>query len=110
MVPIFQMRQLRLRDLIKFTHLYTFIAKQKPRATVNLCVFATHPLGVGGGDLAPMLGQKQAIFTLKFKKIRKTSRTFSYDLNQIPYDYIEEMKNKFKGLVPVAYRTMDGSL
>jgi len=32
------------------------------------------------------------------KKVRKTTRTFSYDLNQIPYDYIVEMKNRFKGL------------
>ena len=49
-----------------------------------------------------MLRQKQAIFRLKLKKIRKTSRIFSYNLNQIPYDYIEEMKNRFKGLVLVA--------
>ena len=65
---------------------------------------------MGGGDLVPMLGQKQAIFRLKLKKIRKTSRIFSYNLNQIPYDYREEMKNRFKGLIPVACRTMDGSL
>ena len=55
-----------------------------------------------GGDLQPMLRQKQAIFRLKFKKVRKTSRTFSYDLNQIPYDYIVEMKNRFNGLGLVA--------
>ena len=87
------------------------MAKQKPRATVlNLCAFAPYPLGVVGGDLAPMLGQKQAIFRLKFKKVRKTSRTFSYDLNQIPYDYIVEMKNRFNGLGLVACITMEGSL
>ena len=51
-----------------------------------------------GGDLAPMLRQKQATFRLKLKKIRKTTRTFSYYLNQIHYDYIVEMKNRFKGL------------
>ena len=87
------------------------MAKQKPRATVlNLCAFAPYPLGVVGGDLAPMLRQKQAIFRLKLKKIRKTTRTFSYYLNQIHYDYIVEMKNRFKGLGVVAYRTMDGGL
>ena len=63
-----------------------------------------------GGDLAPMLRQKQATFRLKLKKIRKTTRTFSYYLNQIHYDYIVEMKNRFKGLGLVACRTMDGNL
>ena len=32
------------------------------------------------------------------KKIGKTTRPFRYDLNQIPYDYIAEMTNRFKGL------------
>ena len=55
-----------------------------------------------GGDLEAMLRQKQTIFTFKLKKVRKTTRTFSYDLSQIPYDYIVEMKNKFKGFGLVA--------
>ena len=45
-----------------------------------------------------MLRQKQTIFTFKLNKVRKSTRTFSYDLNQIPYDNIVEMKNRFKGL------------
>ena len=32
------------------------------------------------------------------KKVRKTTRPFRYDLNQIPYDYTVEMTNRFKGL------------
>ena len=32
------------------------------------------------------------------KKIGKTTRSFRYDLNQIPYDYSVEMTNTFKGL------------
>ena len=48
--------------------------------------------------MAPMLRQKQAVYRLKLKELRKTSRTFSYDLNQIPYDFIVEMKNRFKEL------------
>ena len=63
-----------------------------------MCVFAPHPLGVVGGDLEAMLRQKQTLFMFKLKKVRKTNRTFSYDLNQIPYDYIEGMRNRFKGL------------
>ena len=32
------------------------------------------------------------------KKVGKTNRPFRYDLNQIPYDYTVEVKNRFKGL------------
>ena len=32
------------------------------------------------------------------KKVGKTTRPFKYDLNQIPYDYIVEVINRFKGL------------
>ena len=31
------------------------------------------------------------------KKVRKTTRSFRYDLNQIPYDYTVEVTNRFKG-------------
>ena len=37
-------------------------------------------------------------FWLKLKKVRKTTRPFRYDLNQILYDYIVEVRNRFKGL------------
>ena len=30
------------------------------------------------------------------KKVGKTTRPFRYDLNQIPYDYTVEVKNRFK--------------
>ena len=32
------------------------------------------------------------------KKVRKTTRPFRYDLNQIPYDYTVEVTNRFNGL------------
>ena len=32
------------------------------------------------------------------KKIGKTTGPFRYDLNQIPYDYTVEVRNRFKGL------------
>ena len=35
---------------------------------------------------------------LKVKKVEKTTRPFRYDLNQIPYDYTVEVRNRFKGL------------
>ena len=37
-------------------------------------------------------------FRLKLKKVKKTTRPFRYDLNQIPYDYTVEVRNRFKGL------------
>ena len=39
-----------------------------------------------------------AKFRLKLKKVGKTTRSFRYDLNQIPYDYTVEVRNRFKGL------------
>ena len=32
------------------------------------------------------------------KKVGKTTRPFRYPLNQIPYDYTVEVRNRFKGL------------
>ena len=37
-------------------------------------------------------------FRLKLKKVGETTRPFRYDLNQIPYDYTVELRNRFKGL------------
>ena len=39
-----------------------------------------------------------AKFRLKLKKVGKTTRALKYDLNQIPYDYTVEVRNRFKGL------------
>ena len=32
------------------------------------------------------------------KKVGETTRSFRYDLNQIPYNYTVEVRNRFKGL------------
>ena len=37
-------------------------------------------------------------FRLKLRKVGETTRPFRYDLNQIPYDYTVEERNRFKGL------------
>ena len=55
-----------------------------------------------------------ARFRLKLKKVGKTTRPFRYELNQMPYNYTVEMRNRFKGLclidrVPEG-RTMDRGL
>ena len=39
-----------------------------------------------------------AKFRLKLKKAGKATRTFRYDLNQIPYDHTMEVRSRFKGL------------
>ena len=39
-----------------------------------------------------------AEFRFKLKKVGKTTIPFKYDLNQIPYDYTVEVRNRFKGL------------
>ena len=39
-----------------------------------------------------------AKFRLTLKKVKKTTRPFRYDPNQIPYNYTVEVRNRFKGL------------
>ena len=39
-----------------------------------------------------------AKFRVKLKKVRKTTRPFRYELNQISYNYTVEVTNRFKGL------------
>ena len=39
-----------------------------------------------------------AKFRLQLKKVGKTTKTFRYDGNKIPYDYTAEVRNRFKGL------------
>ena len=52
-------------------------------------------LGVDCGSDHELLIAKSR---LKLKKVGKTTRPCSYDLNQIPYDYTVEVRNRFKGL------------
>ena len=46
----------------------------------------------------PAFSLSSAKFRLKLKKVGKTTRPFRYDLNQIPYDYTVEVRNRVKGL------------
>ena len=49
-----------------------------------------------------------AKFRLKLKKVGKTTRSFKYDLNQIPYDYTVQVTNRFKGLALIeSLKSMD---
>ena len=52
-----------------------------------------------------------AKFRLKLKNVGKITRPFRYDLNQIPYSYTVEVRNRFKRLDLIEFlRTMDGGL
>ena len=56
-------------------------------------------------------GSNHAVLTAKFrcklKKVGKTTRPFRYDLNQIPYNYTVEVRNRFKGLDLIELRKTD---
>ena len=41
---------------------------------------------------------KERQYQRMFKLVHKTSTPFRYDLNQIPYDYTVDVKNRFNGL------------
>ena len=55
----------------------------------------TRPGADSGSDHELLIAK----FRLQLKKVGKTTRPFRYDLNQIPYDYAVEGRNRFKGLV-----------
>ena len=54
----------------------------------------TRPRADGSSDHELLIAK----FRLKLKKVGKTTRPVRYDLNQIPYDYTVEVRNRFKGL------------
>ena len=47
-----------------------------------------------GSDHEPLIAK----FRLKLKRVGKTSRPLRYDLNQVPYDYTVEVRNRFMEL------------
>ena len=70
----------------------TLISSQRWRSSIEL---AKARLGADCGSDHEHLIDK---FRLKVKSVEETTRTFRHDLNQFPYDYTVEMKNRFKGL------------
>ena len=59
----------------------------------NLYTLSKTRQGVDCGSAYELLIAK---FRLKLKKVGKTTRPFRYDLNQIPYDYTVEVRNRFQ--------------
>ena len=72
---------------LKVEKLYTVSKKKKKKKKKRP--------GAGCGSDHELLIAK---FKLKLKKVGETTRPFRYDLNQIPYDYTMEVRNRFKGL------------
>ena len=68
------------------------LCSQRWRSSIQL---AKTKLGADCGSDHELLIIK---FRLKLKKVGKTTRPLRYDLNQIPYDYTVEMRNRFKSL------------
>ena len=72
-----------------------FLCSQRWRSSIQS---AKTRLGADCGSDHELLIAK---FRLKLKKVGKTTRPCMYDLNQIPYNYTVEVKNRFKGLDPI---------
>ena len=61
----------------------------------NLYTVSKNKTGADYGSDHELLIAK---FRLKLKTVGKTTRPFRYDLNQIPYNYTVEVRNRFQGL------------
>jgi len=61
----------------------------------SICLSAKTRLGADCGSDHELLIAK---FRLKLKKVEKATRPFRYDLNQTPFNYTVEVRNRFKGL------------
>ena len=68
------------------------ICSQRWRSSIQSA--KTRPGANCGSDRELLIAK----FRLKLKKVGKTTRSFRYELNQIPYDYTVEVRNRFKGL------------
>ena len=78
-------------------HIDYILCSQRWRSSIQP---AKTRLGADCGSDHELLTAK---FRLKLKKVRKTTRPFGYDLNQIHYDYTVEVRNRFTGLDLIEY-------
>ena len=73
-------------------HIDYILCSQRWRSSIQST--KTRPGADCGSDHEPL----NAKFRLKLKNVGKSAGSFRYDLNQIPYDYTEKVRNRFKGL------------
>ena len=71
----------------------------KPKRRSSIQSAKTIPGADCGSDHELLIAK----FRLKLKKVMKTTRSFRYELNQIPYDSAVEVRNRFKGLDLIEY-------
>ena len=93
----FQQHKIRLYTLISpdgqhQNQIDYILCSQRWRSSIQSA--KTRPRADCGSDHELLIAK----FRLKLKKVGKTIRPFRYDLNQIPYDYTVEARNRFKGL------------
>ena len=82
-------------DIIRWSTLKSFdyiLCSQRWRSSIQPA--KTRPGADCGSDHELLIAKLR----LKLKKVGKTTRPFRYDLNQLPYDYTVEVRNRFKGL------------
>ena len=72
--------------------LIIFLCSQRWRSSIQSA--KTRP----GAECSSCHELLNAKFRLKLRKVGKTTRPFRYDLNQTPYSYTVEVRNRFKGL------------
>ena len=73
-------------------HINYILCTQRWRSSIQSA--RTSPGADCGSDHELLIAK----FRLKSKKVGKTTRPFRYGLNQIPYDYTQEVTNRVKGL------------
>ena len=93
----FQQRKRRLYtwtspDGQHWNQIYYILCSQRWRSSIKSA--KTRPGADCGLDHELLIAK----FRLKLKKVGKTTRPFRYDLNQIPYDYAVEVRNRYKEL------------
>ena len=83
---------LSLESIYFSNHIDYILCSQRWRSSTQSA--KTTPGADCGSDYELLIAK----FRLKLKKVKKNTRPFMYDLNEIPYDYTVKVRNRFKGL------------
>ena len=81
-------------DIIRWSAPKSDLYSLQPKMEKLYTVSKARPGADCGSDYELLITK----FRFKLKKVGKTIRPFRYDLNQIPYDYTAEVRNRYTGL------------